>query len=184
MAETTSPTPEDAQNWFVGTADIKSPSHQIRIPGWLQASFALPAALAFEVGYTGKTVERRRIAPDSVEKLPTRHFQWVFSWAMFFCQDITDHCTLAEKCGFSSLRLLPPLRTTTARQQTRHGIRWWYADNFGVLARGANCANVHLARLIAVVQKTGPDVHDTSRANGSVMKCLQPTHCSGTERLI
>ena len=44
--------PEDAQNWFVGSADIKNAVHQMRIPGWLQAFFALPAVLASEVGYT------------------------------------------------------------------------------------------------------------------------------------
>ena len=33
--------PEDAQNWFVGSADIKDASHQMRIPGRLQAFFAL-----------------------------------------------------------------------------------------------------------------------------------------------
>ena len=47
------------------------------------------------------------------------------------------------------------------------GFRWSYADNFGVLARGANCTNVHLARLIAGVQKAGLDVHDISLASGS-----------------
>ena len=45
---------EDAQNWFVGSANIKTAFHQIRVPGWLQASFALPAVLAFEVAYTGQ----------------------------------------------------------------------------------------------------------------------------------
>ena len=40
------------------------------------------------------------------------------------------------------------------------GFRWWFADNIGVLARGANCTNVHLARLMAGVQKAGLDVHD------------------------
>ena len=45
--------------------------------------------------------------------------------------------------------------------------RWSYADNFGVLARGANCTNVHLACLIAGVQKACLDVHDISLASGS-----------------
>ena len=35
------------------------------------------------------------------------------------------------------------------------------------LARGANCTDVHLARLIAGVQKTCLDVHDISLASGS-----------------
>ena len=46
--------PGDAQNWFVGSADIKNAFHQMRISGWLQAFFALPAVLALEVGCTGK----------------------------------------------------------------------------------------------------------------------------------
>ena len=36
-----------------------------------------------------------------------------------------------------------------------------------ILARGANCTNVPLARPIAGVQKVGLDVHDISRASGS-----------------
>ena len=39
------------------------------------------------------------------------------------------------------------------------GFRWSYNDNFGVLARGANCTNVHLARLIVGVEKAGLDAH-------------------------
>ena len=56
--------PEDAQNWLVGSADIENAFHQMGIPWWLQAFFALPAVLASEVGYTGKTIDRRRRAPD------------------------------------------------------------------------------------------------------------------------
>ena len=58
--------PEDAQNWFAGSADIKNAFHQMRIPGWLQAFFELPALLASEVGYTGKTIDQKRLAPDSL----------------------------------------------------------------------------------------------------------------------
>ena len=36
-----------------------------------------------------------------------------------------------------------------------------------VLARGANCTDVHLARLVAGVQKAGLDVHDICLASGS-----------------
>ena len=38
---------------------------------------------------------------------------------------------------------------------------------FGRLALGENCTDVHLARLIAGVQKAGLDVHDVSPASGS-----------------
>ena len=50
---------EDAQNWCVGSADIKNAFHQMRIPGWSQAFF-----IASEVVYTGKTIDRKRLAPD------------------------------------------------------------------------------------------------------------------------
>ena len=47
------------------------------------------------------------------------------------------------------------------------GYRWAYAGDFWVLARGADCTDVHLARLIAGVLKAGLDVHDISLASGS-----------------
>ena len=55
----------------------------------------------------------------------------------------------------------------------------------GVLARGTACSNVHLARLVASVQKAGLDVHDISLASGSadVLGCeVSPanTYGSGT----
>ena len=69
------------------------------------------------------------------------------------------------------------------------GFRWSYADNLGVLARGADCTNVHLARLIAGVRRAGLDVHDISLASGSsdVLGCeVSPanSHCSGTGKWI
>ena len=42
------------------------------------------------------------------------------------------------------------------------------ADNFGDLARGSHCTNVHLARLMAGVQKAGIDIRDTSLASGGI----------------
>ena len=55
----------------------------------------------------------------------------------------------------------------------------------GVLARGADCTNVLLARLIAGVQKASLDVHDISPANGSADVFgyeVSPanSYCSGT----
>ena len=47
------------------------------------------------------------------------------------------------------------------------GFRWSCADNFGILARGANTTNIHLERFIAGVKRTGLDVHDMSFASGS-----------------
>ena len=57
---------EDAQNGFVGSAGTKNAIHQMRLPQQLQAFFALPAVLASEVGYTGKTINQIRLVPDSL----------------------------------------------------------------------------------------------------------------------
>ena len=57
--------------------------------------FALLAVLASEVGYTVKTIDQKRLAPDSLIYLVPATLPMGFSWAVFFCQDVTDHCTLA-----------------------------------------------------------------------------------------
>ena len=57
---------DEAQNWLVGSADIKNAFHQMRIPRWLQAYFAFLEALASEVGYTGKAIDKTRVVPDSL----------------------------------------------------------------------------------------------------------------------
>ena len=100
-------------NWFVGSADIKSAFRQMRIPGWLQAFFALPACLASEVGYTRKTVDQKRLPPDSlIVPVPTT-LQVGFSWEMFLCQDVTDNRTLTGSVDSRLLicrnRSTPPL---------------------------------------------------------------------------
>ena len=82
-----------------GSADVKNVFHQLRIPERLQAFFfffSLPAVLASEVVDTvEKTVNPKRLAPDFlVYPVPRTHLMG-FSWAMFFGQDVTDHCTLA-----------------------------------------------------------------------------------------
>ena len=69
------------------------------------------------------------------------------------------------------------------------GFRWSCADKFVVLARGAICTDVHLARLIAAVQKAGLDVHDISLASGSAdvlayEVSLANAYCSGAGKRI
>ena len=59
----------------------------------------------------------------------------------------------------------------------------------GVLARGANCTDVNLARLIAGVQKAGVDVHDTAHTSGCADVLgyeVSPAiaYCSGTSKQI
>ena len=51
------------------------------------------------------------------------------------------------------------------------GFRWLYADNFGVLARGANSTDVYFARFIAGVKRAGFDAHDLS-------PCQRKCRCS------
>ena len=111
-----------AQHNLKGSADIENAFHQMRIPGWLRAFFALPAVLASEV-CSGSTINQKRLAPDSLIYTVPTTLLMVFSLAMFFCQDVTDHCTLA---GMSLLFVLAvtPLHTT-AQQQTRHGVPWF-----------------------------------------------------------
>ena len=65
------------------------------------------------------------------------------------------------------------------------GFRWSLLTFFGVLARGANCTNVQIARLIAGVKRAGVHVHDISLASGSADVLgyeVSPanSHCSGT----
>ena len=85
--------PEDVQNWFAGSADIKNALHQMRVPGWLQVIFALPVVLASEVGYAGKTINQKRLAPDSLI-LFLQHFRWVFLGRCFSVKmsPITGKC--------------------------------------------------------------------------------------------
>ena len=92
----------------------------------------------------------------------------VLSLLFFICRDHSTPPLLGSKHGMRSA-----------------GFRCSYADNLEVLARGANCTNAHLARLIAGVQKACLDVHDTSLASGSadVLGCeLSPanSYCTGT----
>ena len=139
----------------------------IRCPlwGWLQAFFALLAVLASVVGYTEKTINDKRLAPESVIYLVRKTFPKGFFWAMFFCQDVTDHCTLAGSALWCRDHSTPPLLGSKHGMGSL-GFRWSYADNNGVLATGANCTTVQLARLIAGVKKAGLDVHDVSLARG------------------
>ena len=108
----------------------------MRIPGCLQAFFALPSVLGPEVGYKGKTIDRKSLAPDSLVYLVLTTFPMGFSWTMFLCQDVTDHCTLAGSadsslvvCGDHST---PPLLSN------KHGIASGSADVLGFEVSPAN----------------------------------------------
>ena len=112
-----------------------------------------------------------------------------FSWAVFFCQDVTDHCTLAGSAD-SHLYICRD-HSTPPLLGSKHGMgscgfRW---SSCGVLARGTDCTNVHFARLIASVKKAGLDVHDTSLASGCAdvldyVVSQANSNCSGTRTRI
>ena len=91
---------------------------------------------------------------------------------LFVCRDHSAPPLLGGKHGMGSL-----------------GFRSSYADNFGVLVRGANSANVHLARFIAIVKRDGLDVHEVSHTSeGADALCYEVSpansFCSGTGKRI
>ena len=144
--------PEEVQNWFVGSADISNA---------LQAYFALTTVLASEIGKTRKSVERKRLLLDSLIYLPASH-------PMSFlgrCSSVK----ISRTTVLSMEVLILLLFVVTAP-------RWSCADNFGVLARGENCTNVHLARQVegkpVSMCTTYPLPADAQIF--SVMKCHQP----------
>ena len=170
--------PGDAQNWFVGSADIKNALSSNALSWMVPSVFCAPRCPRVRsLVPLEKRVNRKRLAPDSlIFHVPTTH-PMGFSWAVFFCQDVTDHCTLAGSAD-------SPLFVCRDNSGSKHGMesagfRWYYADNFPVLARGENCSNVHLASFIAGVQKASLDVHDVFLASGFadllVMNCPRPT---------
>ena len=73
---------------------------------------------------------------------------------LFVCRDHSTPPLLGSKHGLGSA-----------------GFRWSYADNFWVvLARGANCTNVHL------VYRKPASMPYPLRAEVQMLKCLRPTH--------
>ena len=109
--------------------------------------FALLAVHASEIGYTGKTIDPKRLAPDSLTyPVPTTR-PICLSWAMFHCQDVTNHCTLVGDTDY-------PLfvchdQSTLQLPGSQHGkgslgFRWSWAENFGVHSPGANCPSIRV----------------------------------------
>ena len=88
-----------------------------------------------EVRYMEKSINQKRLAPDSLICVVPTTLPMGFSWAVFFPQDVTDHCTLAGR-GHSPLftyddQSAPPL-LGRKRGMGSLGFRWSYAGNFGV----------------------------------------------------
>ena len=77
----------------------------MRLPGWLKAFFSLPAVLASEVGYTGRTVHLKRLAPNPLIYPVPAALPVVFFWggAVFFCED--NFWVLARGAGIQNAGL-------------------------------------------------------------------------------
>ena len=76
-------TPEDAQNWFVGSADIKNALHQMRIFSWLQAFFCFFCNARYSrIRSWSYSKNDRTITSCSrffdISCLSQLHFQWAF----------------------------------------------------------------------------------------------------------
>ena len=123
--------PEDAHNLVrrFGRYRERVPSDSFRVG--CRPFLHCPLFLHPELVTREKTIDQTRLAPDSLMyPVPTQPMG--FSRAMFFCQDVADHCTLAGSansplfvCGDHSTPLLG----------SKHGsgslsFRWSYADNF------------------------------------------------------
>ena len=90
--------------------------------------FALPAVLAPDVGYTGKTVDQKRPAPDSLIYAVTTTLPMGFFMGDVFLSRITARSR--EVLTFAATTLLH--RCLVAKMAwDPAGFRWSFADNFG-----------------------------------------------------
>ena len=113
----------------------------------------LHCPLSLHLELVARSTKKRLASHSLIYPVPTT-LPMCFSWAMFFCQDVTDHCTLAGSAD--SPLFICRDHSTPPLLGSKHGmgslgLRWSYADFFWVLVHGVNCTNVHLARLIAGV---------------------------------
>ena len=143
---------------------------------WMVASvfYPLPAVLASEGWlHWGKTINRKTTFSRFLEKsCPVQHIQWVFLGRCFSV--LLSRTTVRSREVLILLFLsrrdhsAPPVlgSQTCARGSAWHSVGRTLTI-LGVLARCADCTNVHLARLIAGVQRARLDVHDISLASGS-----------------
>ena len=148
--------PEDAQNWFVGSSDIEDTFHQMRIPGWLLAFFALPTVLASEVGYTEKRSIEDVLHPIFCYFLSPRHCQWVLLERCF-------SATMSQVMVPSQDMRIPLFSSVVATRHDRGSGANMACDPLasvarmltvlGDLARGSDCTIGQLTRLNAGVQK-------------------------------
>ena len=147
--------PEDAQNWFVGSADIKNAFHQMRIPGWLQAFFALLAVLASEVGPHRKNGRPKTSCPRFFDRSCLYNTSpWVSLGRCFLS---TCH---GPPLALGEVRILLFSLSALLLLGSKRGLgSVWLAEQ--TVPTFISYVSLH------VFQKAGLDVHDTSLASGS-----------------
>ena len=131
-----------------------------------------------------ETIDRKRLAPDSF-MYPSCSYNTSNG---FFVGGVLFKMSRTTVRWWEVLILLCLCRdfSTPPLLDSRHGIasfgfRGSYAGNLGVLARGGNSTNIHLARLIAGGKRAGLDVHDISLASGSAdVLGYEYSNCSGS----
>ena len=174
---------EDAQNWFVGSTDIKNTFHQMRIPDWLQAFLAHPAVFASEVRCSGKTIKRKRVVPDSwtnpvPTRLPVGSLGRCFSYKM---SRITARSRAVLTLLFSSVVTTPLHRCKAANMawDPKASVGGMLTMlGFWLAAQTALTFILHVSMQVygepasMFTKYSLPAVVPTF----SVMKCLRPTH--------
>ena len=105
--------------------------------------FALPAVLASEVRNTGKNNQPETTCFRFLDIPVPTTLSMGCSWAMFLCQDVTDHWLSREVLillfSFFCRDCSTPPLFGSEHGMGSLGFRWSHADNFRVLARGENC---------------------------------------------
>ena len=162
----------------------------IRCASWdgCKRFFALPAVLASEVYYTGENDQPKKdllLIPRFI--LFLQNLECVFRGR---CSFVEMSRTTVRPRGLLILLFLSAVTTPHHRCSVAN-MAWDRLVSagrmltiLGFLARGANCTNVHLARLTAGVKRAGVDVHDTSLASGSNLLGYEVSpansYCCGT----
>ena len=132
---------------------------------------------------TARCVEQKRLAPDSLVNPVPKTCQMGFSWARFFCHDVTDHCTLTGSadsplfvcCDHST----PPLLGSKYGLGSA-GFRWSYADIFFGFWLALQTALSFISHVSLQVCRNPVSMSTTYPLSAEVqmflaMKCLQPT---------
>ena len=180
----------DAQNWSVGSADIKNVFHQMRIPGWLQeVFFALSAVLVSDVGYVQPRTSCSRFLniPCSCNTS-----LWVLLGRCFSVKMSRTTARSREVLIILSLFVV----TTPNHRCSVANVAWHPVASDGLMltimgfwlaVRTALTFISHVS--LQVYKKAGLDVHHISRASGSADVLgyeVSPVNacCSGTSKRI